>query len=103
MTDRLRVDIAALQAAGFNLTEWSELADRIAERIEQAATQYASAGGTGKMGEMFTKHYKPGEAKAIEFLQMLRNEIGGAGKRTIDVAKSFGQTNDDAERSVPGF
>jgi hypothetical protein len=98
--DRLQVDVAALQAAGFNLGRWSELAHDIAGRIEQATQQYAHAGGTGKMGEMFTKHYKPGEEKAIEFLRMLQKEIGGSGQRVINVAKSFEQTNDDAEQSV---
>lgn len=101
MTDRLRVDTAALQAAGFTLTEWSELANQIADRIDRATRLYGKAGGTGKMGEMFEKHYKPGEEKALEFLRILREEIGGIGQRTIDVAKNFEQTDDEAGRSVP--
>jgi hypothetical protein len=100
--DHLRVDIPALRNAGADLAEWSSLADQIATMIYQAAAHYADAGGTrGEMAELWEKNYKPGEEKAIEFLKLLQQEVGGAGMRTIQAADSFEQTDGDASRSVP--
>lgn len=101
MSDDLRVDIEALQSAGLNLSQWSDMADQIAKRMEQATAQYADAGGGGEMGKAFDEHYKPGEGKALEFLEILKKELGGAGQRTIQTAKNYDETDDDASRAVP--
>jgi len=100
VSDRLYVDIDALTRGGIDLDRWSVLAKQIAGRMESATVTYQHSGGTGEMGEQFDTNYKPGEVKALEFLALLEQIVGGYSSRTIDAARNFDQTNDDASSSA---
>lgn len=101
MTDRLYVDIAALTRGGINLGEWSALANRIGGRLQSATATYRNAGGTGEMGEQFNTNYKPGEEKALEFLVLLMQVVGSYSEKTLEAAKNFQQTDNDASAATP--
>ncbi|MBK1787783.1 hypothetical protein [Prauserella cavernicola] len=101
MSDRLYVDINALNQGGLNLDHWSDLANNITRRVRTATEQYGDAGGTGEMGQQFDENYKPGEGKALEFLTLLEDGVGGLAESTLLVAKNFDQTNDDADSATP--
>ncbi|OLF17638.1 hypothetical protein [Actinophytocola xanthii] len=95
-------DVEGLRSAGINITRWSTLARNIADRVHAATVRYQNAGGTGgDMTKSFNANYRPGEQKALEFLRLLDIEIGGLGSRTIEVAQTFEQTNDDANQATP--
>ena len=101
MTDRLYVDITALQQGGVNMEQWAGLAKLIANQMQTATGTYRHAGGTGEMGEKFNENYKPGEVKALQFLALLERVVGGSADRTFDVARNFEQTNNDASSTTP--
>ena len=101
MTDRLYVDINALSQGGVNMEQWSTLASTIANKMQTASGTYRFAGGTGEMGEKFNENYKPGEVKALQFLALLEKVVGGAATSTLEVAKNFDQTNDEATYNTP--
>jgi hypothetical protein len=101
MSDRLYVDVAALTRGGVDLDQWSVLADQIAGRIQAATQTYRYSGGTGEMGEQFDTNYRPGEAKALEFLALLVEIVGGYSERTLNAAKTFDQANTDADAAAP--
>ena len=99
--DRLYVDVAALTQGGVNLGQWSTLANQIAGRMRAATTTYRFAGGTGEMGEQFDANYRPGETKALEFLKLLEEVVGGYSQRTLAAAQNFEQTATDADAAAP--
>jgi hypothetical protein len=101
VSDRLYVDVAALTRGGIDLNQWSTLADQIAGRVTSATQTYRYSGGTGEMGEQFDTNYKPGEAKALEFLALLVEIVGGYADRTLLAARTFDQTNTDADAAAP--
>ncbi|MDA3628114.1 hypothetical protein [Saccharopolyspora oryzae] len=101
MTDRFYADPDGLARGGANLEQWSMLAKEIAAQMRNVTTAYRHAGGTGEMGEQFNTNYKPGETKAIEFLSMLEEAVGGHGERTLKTARSFSDTNDEADAAAP--
>lgn len=97
-------DVEGLRVAGVDITEWSNLAGNIADKVHAATVKYQKAGGTGgDMTESFNANYRPGEQKALEFLRLLDTEIGGLGGRTIEVAQTFQQTDDDANQATPNL
>jgi hypothetical protein len=53
------------------------------------------------MGEQFDTNYRPGEAKALEFLALLVEIVGGYSERTLNAAKTFDQANTDADAAAP--
>lgn len=99
--DRLYVDVPALTQGGVNLGQWSSLANQIAGRMRTATTTYRFAGGTGEMGEQFDTNYRPGESKALEFLKLLEDVVGGHAQRTLNAARNFEQTANDADTATP--
>ena len=99
--DRLYVDVPALNRGGINLERYALLARSIAGDMRQATLTYQNAGGTGEMGEKFDTNYKPGERKALEFLALLDEIIGGGANRTLLAARNFENTSDDADASTP--
>lgn len=101
MSDRLHVDVAALTNGGVNLDEWSRLAKDIAARVDAAVSLYRNAGGGGEMGEQYTTNYKPGEAKALQFLLLLNEVVGSYSDRTLQVARNFEDTSNEADHAAP--
>jgi hypothetical protein len=99
--DRTRVDPAELQRGGQFLDTYSRLAGSISGQLRDATTRYARAGGTGEMGEQFNANYKPGEEKALEFLALLEEVVGGAGKATMKTGVHFSQVSDEADAATP--
>ena len=99
--DRLYVDVTALNQGGVNMERWASLARLIANQMQTATGTYRFAGGTGEMGEKFNENYKPGEVKALQFLALLERVVGGAADRTLDVARNFEQTNNEATQATP--
>lgn len=99
--EHLEVDVPALNRGGVNLDRYALLARTIAGTIRQATVVYVNAGGTGEMGEKFDTNYKPGERKALEFLDLLDEIVGGSANRTFLVARNFDNTSDDADASTP--
>jgi hypothetical protein len=99
--DRLYVDVPALTQGGINLGQYSTLASQIATRMRTTTTTYRFAGGTGEMGEQFDTNYRPGETKALQFLALLEEVVGGYSQRTLDAAKNFEQTENDANTATP--
>jgi len=99
--DRLYVDVAALTRGGVNLGQWSSLANQISGRLRTATTTYRYAGGTGEMGEQFDTNYRPGESKALAFLALLEEVVGGYSQRTLNAAKNFEQTSNEADAAAP--
>lgn len=99
--ENLHVDVSSLAQGGTDLERWSQLANRITNQIRTATATYRFAGGTGEMGEQFDTNYKPGEAKALEFLMMLEEVVGGYADDTFQVAQNFEQTNNDADSNTP--
>jgi hypothetical protein len=99
--DRLYVDVSGLSQGGVNLGHWSDLANQISGRIRTATTTYRYAGGTGEMGEQFDANYRPGETKALEFLRLLEDVVGGYSRRTLAAAKNFEDTATDADAAAP--
>jgi hypothetical protein len=53
------------------------------------------------MGEQFNANYKPGEEKALEFLALLEEVVGGAGKATMKTGVHFSQVSDEADAATP--
>ena len=101
MSDRLYVDVAALTNGGINLDEWSRLAKDIAARMDAAVSLYRNAGGGGEMGEQYNTNYKPGEEKALQFLLLLNEIVGSYSDRTLQVARNFEDTNNEADHNAP--
>ncbi len=101
MSDRLYVDVEALTRGGINLAQWSALANQIGGRLQGATATYRNAGGTGEMGEQFNTNYKPGEQKALEFLLILMKVVGSYSAKTFDAARSFEETNTEADATTP--
>jgi hypothetical protein len=101
VSDRTRVDPAELQRGGQGLDTYSTLAGSISSQMRDATTRYARAGGTGEMGEQFNANYKPGEEKALEFLALLEEVVGGAGQATTKTGVHFGQVADEADAAAP--
>jgi hypothetical protein len=99
--DRLYVDVTALSQGGLEMEQWASLARTIANQMQTATGIYRYAGGTGEMGEKFNENYKPGEVKALQFLALLEEVVGGAATRTRDTARNFEQTNNDATNNTP--
>jgi len=99
--DRLYVDVGELTNGGSNLAQWSTLANQIATRMRTTTTTYRYAGGTGEMGEQFDANYRPGETKALQFLALLEEVVGGYAQRTLTAAKNFEQTSNDADDAAP--
>ncbi|MER6992722.1 hypothetical protein ABT337_30025 [Saccharopolyspora hirsuta] len=102
MSDRLQVDVAALARGGANLDQWSTMANQLAARMRSVTAAYRDAGGTGEMGEQFDTNYRPGAEKAMEFLAMLEEAVGGYSDSTLKVARKFGDTNDEADGAARG-
>lgn len=97
----LYVNVPGLTRGGTDLERWSTLAEQIATRMSNATGVYRLAGGTGEMGQQFNTNYKPGEAKALQFLQMLKDVVGGYSDDTLLAAQNFEHTNEDADSSTP--
>ena len=100
MSDRTQVDPAYLQRGGQHLDTYSTLAGSICGQLRNATTMYANAGGTGEMGEQFKVNYKPGEEKALEFLELLEEIVGGAGQATMKTGVHFSQVSDEADQAA---
>ncbi|MFB9570218.1 hypothetical protein [Saccharopolyspora hordei] len=101
MTDRLQVDVAALARGGTNLDQWSTMARQLAEHMRSVTAAYRHAGGTGEMGEQFDTNYRPGAEKAMEFLSLLEEAVGGCSDSTLRAARNFSDTAEEADGAVP--
>ncbi|WP_143219036.1 hypothetical protein [Actinokineospora bangkokensis] len=102
MSERVRVDVDALAKGGVDIQGLMALTRRICAELGGAVAQYQYAGGTGEMGKRFDQGYKPGAEQGVKFLALLSEVVGDAGGRTLDTAKSFRTTDDEATSSVPG-
>lgn len=101
VNDRVYVDTTALTRGGVNLGQWSSMASRLAAHMRNVTTTYRHAGGTGEMGEQFDQNYRPGAEKAMEFLSMLEEAVGGVSEKTLLAGKKFEDTDDEANGVTP--
>ncbi|SEG75396.1 hypothetical protein SAMN02982929_03446 [Saccharopolyspora kobensis] len=101
VSDRVYVDTAGLTRGGLNLGQWSSTANRLAAHMRNVTATYRHAGGTGEMGEQFDANYRPGAEKAMEFLSMLEEAVGGISEKTLLAGKKFEDTDDEANGVAP--
>ncbi|MGW1680198.1 hypothetical protein [Saccharopolyspora sp. NPDC002376] len=101
MNDRLYVDTSGLTRGGINLSQWSSTANRLAAHMRNVTATYRHAGGSGEMGKQFDENYRPGAEKAMEFLSMLEEAVGGVSEKTLLAGRKFEDTDDEANGVTP--
>jgi hypothetical protein len=101
MSDRLAVDVDALRQGGVNIDGITRLALTVRDDLFSATSLYHDAGGTGEMGERFNQGYRPGEAAAVNFLNLLGDTLGDAGSRTVKTARNFADADSEASSTSP--
>lgn len=100
MNDRITVDVEALRRGGVDVDATARLAIAICNDLVGATLLYRNAGGTGEMGETFDKNYVPTAERAVKFLGLLNETLGGAGDRTIETSRSFEDAVVDANATT---
>ncbi|WP_329791562.1 hypothetical protein V1227_06475 [Lentzea sp. DG1S-22] len=103
MSNRTGVDVDALRRGGVNILKTSQLARDISSDLANATVMYGGSGGTGEMGEAFDKGYKPTAERALAFLDLLEEVLGGASDRTLETSRSFEATVDEANAATEGL
>ncbi|WP_447002023.1 hypothetical protein ACRAKI_19980 [Saccharothrix isguenensis] len=96
MNDRITVDVDALRRGGVDVEATARLAIAICNDLIGSTLAYGNAGGTGEMGEMFDKNYVPTAERAVKFLGLLNETLGGASDRTVETSRSFEDAVGDA-------